>query len=39
VTYGVTDDGGGIRTAAVVSPDGTLVGVIENPYFPGPVPS
>ena len=35
----VTDYGGGIRTATVLSPDGTLVGVIENPHFPGPVPA
>ncbi|WP_214411941.1 VOC family protein [Sphaerisporangium fuscum] len=34
----VTDYGGGIRTAILKAPDGTLVGVIENPHFPGPVP-
>ncbi|WP_409179916.1 VOC family protein [Amycolatopsis sp. VS8301801F10] len=31
----VTDFGGGIRTALVRAPDGNLVGVIENPHFPG----
>lgn len=35
----VTDHGGGIRTATVVSPDGSLIGLIENPHFPGPVPA
>ncbi|MEV4316675.1 VOC family protein [Actinocrispum sp. NPDC049592] len=30
----VTDYGGGIRTAVVTAPDGTLIGVIENPHFP-----
>ncbi len=35
----VTDYGGGIRTAAVVSPDGSLIGVIANPHFPGAVPT
>jgi predicted enzyme related to lactoylglutathione lyase len=31
---GVTDYGGGIRTAVVTAPDGSLVGLIENPHFP-----
>jgi catechol 2,3-dioxygenase-like lactoylglutathione lyase family enzyme len=35
----VTDHGGGIRSAVAATPDGTLVGVIENPHFPGPVPA
>lgn len=35
----VTDHGGGIRTATVVGPDGVLIGLIENPHFPGPAPS
>ena len=35
VVYPVED----IRTATLLSPDGTLVGVIENPHFPGPVPA
>ncbi|POM27003.1 Glyoxalase-like domain protein [Actinomadura rubteroloni] len=30
----VTDHGGGIRTAVVVTPDESLLGVIENPHFP-----
>jgi predicted enzyme related to lactoylglutathione lyase len=30
----VTDYGNGIRTATLKAPDGTLVGVIENPHFP-----
>ncbi|MFC0036877.1 VOC family protein [Actinomadura rayongensis] len=30
----ITDYGGGIRTAVVVTPDGNLLGVIENPHFP-----
>ncbi len=29
----VTDVGGGIRTALVRTPMGTLLGVIENPHF------
>jgi predicted enzyme related to lactoylglutathione lyase len=29
----VTDVGGGIRTAMVRTPAGTLLGVIENPHF------
>ena len=29
----VTDVGGGIRTALVRTPAGTLLGVIENPHF------
>jgi catechol 2,3-dioxygenase-like lactoylglutathione lyase family enzyme len=32
----VTDHGGGIRTATLTAPDGSLIGVIENPHFPGP---
>jgi catechol 2,3-dioxygenase-like lactoylglutathione lyase family enzyme len=35
----VTDHGGGIRTATLTAPDGSLIGVIENPHFPGPVPA
>jgi catechol 2,3-dioxygenase-like lactoylglutathione lyase family enzyme len=35
----VSDYGGGIRTATVVSPDRSLIGLIENPHFPGPVPA
>ncbi|WP_066942257.1 VOC family protein [Microtetraspora fusca] len=34
-----TDHGGGIRTATLTAPDGSLIGVIENPHFPGPVPT
>lgn len=35
----VTDHGGGIRTTTLTAPDGTLVGVIENPHFPASVPT
>ncbi|MFF3667310.1 hypothetical protein [Microtetraspora malaysiensis] len=35
----ITDYGGGIRTAILTAPDQTLIGLIENPYFPGPVPT
>jgi predicted enzyme related to lactoylglutathione lyase len=31
---GITDYGGEIRTTVVAAPDGTLVGLIENPHFP-----
>jgi catechol 2,3-dioxygenase-like lactoylglutathione lyase family enzyme len=29
----VSDVGDGIRTAAAIAPDGSVVGVIENPHF------
>ena len=35
----ITDHGGGIRTATLTAPDETLIGVIENPHFPGSVPA
>ena len=34
-----TDHGGGIRTATHTAPDQTLIGVIENPHFTGPLPT
>jgi predicted enzyme related to lactoylglutathione lyase len=35
----ITDYGSGIRTATLTAQDETLIGVIENPHFPGPVPT
>lgn len=30
----ITEVGGGIKTAALLDPEGTSIGLIENPHFP-----
>ncbi|GLY79877.1 VOC family protein [Actinoallomurus iriomotensis] len=35
----LTDHGGGIRTTTLTTPDGTLLGLIENPHFSATEPT